>query len=227
MKSTIYARVLKSCLCLLLTFFIFALAGNLAYADSVTVGGNVQLRVARDVVNVRSAPATSGQKIGQVRLGEILQAQAKSDDNWYQIDFHGKKGWVAGWLVQICQPSTEASRGLMSGIIGVAERFLGRPYRFGASGPDSFDCSGFTRYVFSLIGINLPRTASGQAGIGVMVPAPAPGDLVFFGSRGYIEHVGIYIGNNSFISAANYWSGVTISSLNDFRPRYVEARRIL
>ena len=237
MRSTIYSNTLLFCLCLVLGVIFFGATANLAYADNVTVGGasvqqavyagNVQLWVAYDTVNVRSGPGTSNQKIGQVHLGEIVQAEAKSDDNWYQIDFHGETGWVAGWLVQVYQPPADASRGLVPGIISAAERFLGRPYRYGASGPYSFDCSGFTRYVFSLLGVNLPRDANDQAHVGVKVSTPAPGDLVFFGSNGYMEHVGIYIGNNSFISAANYWSGVTVSSLGDFRPRYAEARRVI
>jgi cell wall-associated NlpC family hydrolase len=242
MRSTIYSNALSFCLCLVLGCIFFSATGNLAYADNVTVSGgqqtaasveqalyacNVQLWVASDTVNVRSGPGTSNQKVGQVHLGEIVQAKAKSDDNWYQIDFHGETGWIAGWLVQVYQPSADASRGLVPGIISVAERFLGSPYRYGASGPYSFDCSGYTRYVFSLLGINLPHTANGQAQVGERVTSLSPGDLVFFGSNGYMDHVGIYIGNNSFISAANYWSGVTVSSLSDFRPRYAEARRII
>jgi cell wall-associated NlpC family hydrolase len=220
-------RTTLSCLiCLVLVFIFFGATGNLAYADNVTVD-HMQLQVLGDTVNVRSGPGTSNQKVGQVHLGEIVQAKAKSDDNWYQIDFHGETGWIAGWLVQVYQPSADASRGLVPGIISVAERFLGSPYRYGASGPYSFDCSGYTRYVFSLLGINLPHTANGQAQVGERVTSLSPGDLVFFGSNGYMDHVGIYIGNNSFISAANYWSGVTVSSLSDFRPRYAEARRII
>ncbi len=219
-------------MCLVLAVIFFGATGNLAYANNVTVG-NVQLQVSGDTVNVRSGPDTSSERIGQVYQGDILQAKAKSDGNWYQIDFHGETGWIAGWLVQVYrpsadnQPSVAASRGLVPGIISAAERFLGRPYRYGASGPYSFDCSGYTRYVFSLFGINLPHTANGQAQVGERVTSLSPGDLVFFGSNGYIDHVGIYIGNNSFINAENYWSGVTVSSLSDFRPRYVEARRII
>jgi len=234
MRSTLSPKALTFCLCLVLAFIIFGLTGNLAYADNVTVSGgqqtaasSVQLLVARDTVNVRSGSSMDCQKIGQVHLGDIVQATAKSADNWYQIDYHGETGWIAGWLVEVKQPSEDASRGLMTGVIGAAERYLGSPYSYGASGPYSFDCSGFTRYVFSLLGIDLPRTASDQAGVGVRVAVPAPGDLVFFGTHGYIDHVGIYIGNNSFISAANYYSGVTISSLSDFSPRYAEARRII
>jgi cell wall-associated NlpC family hydrolase len=220
-------RTVLSCLmCLVLAFIFFGATGNLAYADNMTVG-NVQLQVLGNTVNVRSGPGMSSQKIGQVHPGDIVQAKAKNDDNWYQIDFHGETGWVAGWLVQVYQPSAVASRGLVTGVIGVAERFLGRPYHYGASGPYSFDCSGYTRYVFSLLGINLPHTANGQAQVGERVTSPSPGDLVFFGSNGYMTHVGIYIGNNSFINAANYGSGVTVSSLSNFSPRYAEARRII
>jgi cell wall-associated NlpC family hydrolase len=225
-------RTALSCLiCLVLVFIFFGATGNLAYADNVTVG-NVQLQVSGDTVNVRSGPGASNERIGQVHQGDILQAKAKSDDNWYRIDFHGETGWIAGWLVQVSrlsaddQPSADASRGLVTGIVSTAERFLGRPYCYGASGPYSFDCSGYTRYVFSLFGINLPHTANGQAQVGERVTSLSPGDLVFFGSNGYMDHVGIYIGNNSFINAENYGSGVTISPLSDFSPRYAEARRI-
>jgi cell wall-associated NlpC family hydrolase len=219
-------------LCLALVAIFFGSTGNLAYADNVTVN-HVQLKVLGNTLNVRSGPSTGGERIGQVHCGDILQAEAQSDNDWYKIDFHGESGWVAGWLVQDCQSSgngqasAEASRGMVPGIISAAERLLGSPYRYGADGPYSFDCSGYTRYIFSLLGISLPHTASGQAQMGERVATPSPGDLVFFGGNGYIDHVGIYIGNNCFVSAANYRSGVTVSSINDFRPRYVEARRII
>ena len=234
--------VLSFLLCLVFACFIFTMTGNFAYADSVTgsggqgaaasventvYAGNVQLQVLHNTVNVRTGPGTSYQVIGQLHLGDSIQAEVKSDNNWYQIDFQGETGWIAGWLVWPFQTTADASRGLAPGVISAAERFLGRPYCYGASGPYSFDCSGFTRYVFALFGIHLPRVADAQAQLGERVASPAPGDLVFFGSGGYMDHVGIYIGNNSFISAANYWSGVTISSLSDFWPRYVEARRIV
>jgi cell wall-associated NlpC family hydrolase len=243
MKSTIRYTALSFCLSLILGCIFFGATANFAYANSVTVsggqqatasvgqaanGGNIQISVASDTLNVRSGPGTGYEPIGQLHLGATVQAKTHSDGNWYQINFHGKTGWVAGWLVQVYQPpSVDASRGLVSGIASIAERFLGRPYHYGGSGPYSFDCSGFTRYVFSQIGIQLPHTANGQAQLGVRVASPSPGDLVFFGSKGYMTHVGIYIGNNSFINAANYGSGVTISSLSDFSPRYAEARRII
>ncbi len=121
------------------------------------------------------------------------------------------------------------SRDAVPDVVSVAMRFLGTPYRYGANGPKSFDCSGFARYVYALEGVQLPRVASEQARAGTRVSSPAPGDLVFFSnsSKGYITHVGIYIGNNNFIHASV--TGVEIDSLNSswYRSRYVMACRVL
>ena len=107
--------------------------------------------------------------------------------------------------------------------------FLGRPYVYGANGPNAFDCSGFTSYVYRHFGVSLPRTASSQfsAGSAVSRNNLAPGDLVFFNTVGYLGHVGLYIGGGDFIHAAS--SGrVKISSLSEgyYRTRYAGARRV-
>lgn len=64
-----------------------------------------QLKVTGDSVNVRSGPNQNELVIGQVHSGEILQAKAKSSDDWYQIAFEEGSGWIAGWYVQVNQPS--------------------------------------------------------------------------------------------------------------------------
>lgn len=117
------------------------------------------------------------------------------------------------------------------GIISTATRFLGVPYHYGSNNPKyGFDCSGFVQYVYSLHGINLPRTAADQAAAGTRVSQPEPGDLVFFDNygNGHIGHVGIYIGNNSFIHASTN-KGVTITSLFEswYKCRYAGACRLL
>ena len=81
---------------------------------------------------------------------------------------------------------------------------LGAPYVYGATGPRSFDCSGFARYVYERLGVSLPRTAAQQYGAvrHVAVGARQPGDLIFFRlGGGGIDHVGIYAGNNTIIVA--------------------------
>lgn len=213
-----------------------AFAATKALASLAPMTG--QLQVVYNTVNVRSGPGTNNARIGQAHLGDIIQAKAKNSDGWYQIAWQGGTGWIAGWCVQDYQQSStssmqsgtqNASRGTISDIISIAKRFLGKPYKYGANGPSSFDCSGFVRYVYSLCGVDLPRVASDQARAGQKVSPSVPGDLVFFSDRkdGYITHVGIYAGNNSFVHAS--FQGVTITSLDDlwYKSRYVGACRIL
>ena len=116
-----------------------------------------------------------------------------------------------------------------SQVASYAYNFLGRPYVYGANGPNAFDCSGFTSYVYRHFGVSLPRTARSQfsAGSAVSRDNLAPGDLVFFNTVGYLGHVGLYIGGGDFIHAAS--SGrVKISSLSEgyYRTRYAGARRV-
>ncbi|WGX96308.1 C40 family peptidase [Nocardioides sp. L-11A] len=70
----------------------------------------------------------------------------------------------------------------------------GKPYAYGAAGPNAFDCSGLVQWVYRHVGENLPRTSSAQAGATQRVRSPQVGDLVFFTSGGRVYHVGIYAG---------------------------------
>jgi cell wall-associated NlpC family hydrolase len=116
----------------------------------------------------------------------------------------------------------------------IARHQLGKYYVWGAVGPRTFDCSGFTSYVYRKIGVNIPRTSRQQAQFGKLVQHSQlkPGDLVFFDTsrqrRGFVNHVGIYIGNNKFIHASSARHKVVISSLNKtfYRQRFKWGRRI-
>lgn len=85
-----------------------------------------------------------------------------------------------------------------SQVVKIAASKKGTPYVYGASGPNSFDCSGFTSWVYARAGKHLPRTSSQQAAATRNIPASdrRPGDLVFFASGGDVYHVGIYAGKN-------------------------------
>lgn len=115
-------------------------------------------------------------------------------------------------------------------VVQTASNYIGSRYVYGASGPNSFDCSGFTSYVYRQHGISLNRTAAGQYSNGTAVARNnlQPGDLVMFGKSG-INHVGIYIGGGNIVHAANTQRGVTIDTINSgyYNNNYVGARRVI
>ncbi len=130
-----------------------------------------------------------------------------------------------------------ASRGSTSAadVVNVAKLYLGKPYKPAAKGPDAFDCSGFTYFVYKQFGITISGGSSSQASAGRAVQKSdlLPGDLVLFtspNSRGAIGHVGIYIGGGNFIHASSGSAYcVKIDSLltGGYASRYVTARRLL
>jgi cell wall-associated NlpC family hydrolase len=98
-------------------------------------------------------------------------------------------------------------------IIRVARKQLGDPYVAGHSGPNAFDCSGFTRFVYkSVTGKELPHYSRAQYRVAKRIPLKQakPGDLVFFFRNG-AEHVGIYLGKGRMIDAANPRRDVSIN----------------
>lgn len=116
-------------------------------------------------------------------------------------------------------------------IVDLACSKIGSPYVWAAAGPDIFDCSGFTKYVFNNYGIDLPHYTGSQIryGRGVSKTNLEPGDLVFFNTDGYsVSHVGIYMGNNQFVHAASGNGRVMVSGLGEdyYSSRFVGARRI-
>lgn len=110
--------------------------------------------------------------------------------------------------------SSSATAASSNAIVAYASTFIGTPYAWGGNGPSSFDCSGFTCYVFAHFGIDLPRIASDQQGVGTSVSRDQlqPGDLVFFGSPAH--HVGIYVGDGCFINAPRTGDVVKIAPLH-------------
>lgn len=121
-----------------------------------------------------------------------------------------------------------------SNVVRVAFAKVGASYRWGAMGPYSFDCSGFTRYVMKQMGVNVPHSSRAQfnGGRAVSRNGLLPGDLVFFqgfSGRGGVGHVGVYIGNNRMVHASTPSTGVIVSSLAEryYSSRYLGARRYL
>jgi cell wall-associated NlpC family hydrolase len=124
-----------------------------------------------------------------------------------------------------------ASSGSVAAVVAAAKSKIGAPYAYGASGPDSFDCSGFTSWVYRQVGISLPRTAQEQwlAGPHVSYADARPGDILAWAgdpsAPGYVTHVAIYLGNGQMISAQH--TGTTVAITPVYTSGLLGAVRVL
>lgn len=186
-------------------------------------------------LNMRAAAGTSYDTVASIPGGTVLELEGV-DNGWYKVTYSGKTGYVSSDYITITtEPdATEtASSDLGAQIVAYAEEYLGTPYVLGGNGPNQFDCSGFTKYVYSHFGYTLNRTATDQLqnGISVSKDELQPGDLVFFKYRTSkpVSHVGIYIGNGEFIHASTNRYVVQIDQMESghYANVYVYARRII
>lgn len=135
-------------------------------------------------------------------------------------------------LVVVDQTPQQTLSTRIQGVLSKAMALLGTPYRWGGASPDGgFDCSGLVGYVFrTAIGVDLPRVSRQMATAGEAVDRGAivPGDLVFFGRRGKVDHVGIYVGEGRFLHAPRTGRDVTVSSLDTgyWAGKFLSARRV-
>jgi NlpC/P60 family len=117
--------------------------------------------------------------------------------------------------------------------VDLAASLIGRPYAWGAEGPDAFDCSGLTQFVFREFAVDLPRRAISQSRVGDRIKRRLQrGDLVFFSGdtrRSLVTHVGIYESAGTMIEASKRYGEVRRSNIDDayWVERFMFARRVM
>ncbi len=182
-------------------------------------------------VNFRTGPGTNYSIIKSLSKGTNVGVISKSN-GWSKINYNGKIGYMSSSYLGTLGEGGGYTQSADT-VIKSAMQHLGKSYLWGAEGPNSFDCSGFTQYVFkNVVGINLPRVSREQSKFGTAVSKSnlQKGDLLFFDTdrNGSVNHVGIYISNNEFIHASSGARKVVISQLNSFyNSTYINARRVL
>ncbi len=210
----------------------------------VTIGYGL-VQADGSTLNVRSGPGTSHDKVATLSDNAVVTIVG-IDNGWYKIKTSsGTVGYVSSEYMVTCKDSagsrgdgttavaTTSNSSMGQQVVAYAKQFMGVPYVYGGNGPNSFDCSGFTSYIYRHFGYTLNRTASTQLSNGTAVSKSElqPGDLVFFRyNTSYpASHVGIYIGNGQFIHASTNKYQVQIDQLNTghYANVYIAARRIL
>lgn len=185
---------------------------------------------ATDTVNIRAQASTESEIVGRLATGAAATLVDDSVEGWYEVDKDGVRGFVSADYAEITDSNSSSLR---QQIVDFAMQYKGCPYVYGASGPRSFDCSGFTRFVFSHFGYSLHRSAGDQwyDGTAISKGELQPGDLLLFNSGGakLATHAGLYIGGGKFIHASTSRTGVIISDLySDYYTRvYAAARNIV
>ncbi len=129
--------------------------------------------------------------------------------------------------------NADLDAGAVQRILKSAVALLGTPYRWGGNSPNNgLDCSGLVKYVFQSVGVQLPRVSRDQAKLddAELIKDPnelKQGDLVFFGDRGRIHHVGIYVGEGRFLHAPRTGKDVRVDSLDGYwATKFIQARRV-
>ena len=185
-------------------------------------------------VRFRSGPSTRDDILDELNFGNPVTITGTSGE-WKAVVVNGRAGYVYGQYVSEGS-ATDVGDSPNASVLGkqiveYALQYEGCPYVWGGTSPSGFDCSGFTTYVYGHFGISLNRVADDQTrnGVEVDISALQPGDLLCFYSGGnYVGHVGIYIGNNRFIHASTYTTGVIISDLSGYyNTRGFIARRLV
>ena len=207
-------------------------------------------------VYVRKEPSTSAEIVTTLIRNTDVTVVGESGD-WYKVTYKDYSGYIykellsdkkteetnrssanresATTVSSVTTETTTEETSKGQEIVEYAKQYLGCPYVYGGSGDKSFDCSGFTMYVYKKFGYTLSHSAIAQSKVGTYIAKEdlQAGDLVFFldyETMDGIGHCGIYIGNGEFIHASS-GSGycVKISNLltGSYNKRYATARRLI
>ena len=194
-------------------------------------------------LNIRSGAGTKYSVVTKASKGSKVEI-LESSNGWYKVKLsNGKIGWGSGSYISTTNSSnsnsnsnsenTTTSQNKVETVVNLAYAQLGKPYVWGAEGPNSFDCSGLIHYVYKQAGVSMPRSSKEQSNVGTKINKSdlQPGDLIFSSTDGTggVSHVSIYVGNGEMIHAPRTGKNVCKVSINNsyWSKAYLYAKRVL
>ncbi|MDU4860455.1 MAG: NlpC/P60 family protein [Terrisporobacter othiniensis] len=203
-------------------------------------------KITCSALNVRKGPGTNYGVKKTIKKGSVVGVIKSYSNGWSKVKIsNSSTGYVCSdhmktysgdsgdIKVKYTKPSTSSTTNKkIDKVVSTVKAQVGKPYIYGAAGPNSFDCSGLTYYSYKKAGIYLNRSSRDQASNGKYVSKSnlKPGDLIFFNSgTNSIRHVGMYVGNNKFVHSPSPGKTVRYESLSTsyYVKGYVTARRII
>ena len=200
-------------------------------------------------LRVRAQPSLAAPILTRLPEGSVIAladgAPVEADgERWLPVRVNGIDGWSAARYLSRVEPLAPVQRKLPDDasfgdrVAALAESVIGKPYAWAGNTPDGFDCSGLVQWVYSQLGVKMPRDIAEQLDLGKKVDLGKqadfdklrPGDLVSFEdtyTQG-LSHVGIYIGDDRFVHASDEAHGVTVSNIRDayWESRFYKAVRL-
>lgn len=217
--------MLKTLFSCILIFILAFSSGNISAEENGYVNCNL--------LNVRVSPTTSSNIVTQLPYGAKLEI-IYTDLGWYNVRMEdGVTGFVFAPYITKAEIVASVPSKIGTNVATDAYKYLGYRYVYGTAGPSTFDCSGFTSYLYKKYGVSLPRSSNSQGSFGTYVEKSnlIPGDILCFSNRKdrRINHVGVYVGDGNFIHAATSKRGVVIDNLSEnyYVNHYVTARRVV
>lgn len=213
--------------------------GIKGYIDLQNLEKTIEESITHGIAKVNKVIRTD-KKIYTLVKGETVAIKDFRNNLFIVVDEEGNEFNINENYIEIRRNREKATRGNgstrardINKVVNAAYEALGTKYVYSGTTKNGYDCSGLTYGIYSNnLGIDLPRTSSTQAGVGITVAKAdlIPGDLIFFKTTSAaVGHVGIYIGDNNMIHASTGQRKVIISDINStyYRTRYVNSKRII
>lgn len=223
------------------------ISGSTTTSDSIRKVG----KVTASALNVRSGASTKHSVKKTIKKNSVVGVISSYSNGWSKVKLSSSTtGYVSTKYLKVyagdsndikvsytsssssSSSNKPSSNSKLDKVLSTVKAQVGKPYVYGAAGPNSFDCSGLTYYAYKKAGIYLNRTSRDQAKNGKHVSKSnlKAGDLVFFNSgTNSIRHVGMYVGNGKFIHSPSPGKSVKYEKLSTsyYVKGYVTARRII